>query len=225
VSEIFPLEVRALAIAFFYAIGTAIGGIAGPLVFERLASTGDPSQVMIGYLVGAAVMAFGGIMELLLGVPAEQKQLEDIAKPLTAEEAEREEAEPQDAARRREELERRRRTRQERDRAGLRRFRLGPGSASFSPFIAQPADEAWLDEQIGIIQRALGEHGALPRSELAHRVGARYWGPGVFRRALREAVLEEIVRRVGRDRYELATDGAPDGGNGKPVGDTSSTTT
>jgi MFS family permease len=225
VSEIFPLEVRALAIAFFYAIGTAIGGIAGPLVFERLASTGDPSQVMIGYLVGAAVMAFGGIMELLLWVPAEQKQLEDIAKPLTAEEAEREEAEPQDAARRREELERRRRTRQERDRAGLRRFRLGPGSASFSPFIAQPADEAWLDEQIGIIQRALGEHGALPRSELAHRVGARYWGPGVFRRALREAVLEEIVRRVGRDRYELATDGAPDGGNGKPVGDTSSTTT
>jgi MFS family permease len=225
VSEIFPLEVRALAIAFFYAIGTAIGGIAGPLVFERLASTGDPSQVMIGYLVGAAVMAFGGIMELLLGVPAEQKQLEDIAKPLTAEEAEREEAEPQDAARRREELERRRRTRQERDRAGLRRFRLGPGSASFSPFIAQPADEAWLDEQIGIIQRALGEHGALPRSELAHRVGARYWCPGVFRRALREAVLEEIVRRVGRDRYELATDGAPDGGNGKPVGDTSSTTT
>jgi MFS family permease len=225
VSEIFPLEVRALAIAFFYAIGTAIGGIAGPLVFERLASTGDPSQVMIGYLVGAAVMAFGGIMELLLGVPAEQKQLEDIAKPLTAEEAEREEAEPQDAARRREELERRRRTRQERDRAGLRRFRLGPGSASFSPFIAQPADEAWLDEQIGIIQRALGEHGALPRSELAHRVGARYWGPGVFRRALREAILEEIVRRVGRDRYELATDGAPDGGNGKPVGDTSSTTT
>ena len=88
VSEIFPLEVRALAIAFFYAIGTAIGGIAGPLVFERLASTGDPSQVMIGYLIGAGVMAFGGIMELFLGVPAEQRQLEDIAKPLTAEEAE-----------------------------------------------------------------------------------------------------------------------------------------
>ena len=55
VSEIFPMEVRALAIAFFYAIGTAIGGISGPLVFERLAQSADPGQVAIGYVIGAVV--------------------------------------------------------------------------------------------------------------------------------------------------------------------------
>ena len=90
VSEIFPMEIRALAIAFFYAIGTAIGGITGPLVFEKLGESGDVSQVMIAYLIGAAVMAVGGIAELFLGVRAEQKPLENIAKPITAREAEEE---------------------------------------------------------------------------------------------------------------------------------------
>ena len=77
VSEIFPMEVRALAIAFFYAIGTAIGGISGPLVFEKLAESGDPGQVAIGYVIGAIVMAIGGIAELFLGVRAEGKNLEE----------------------------------------------------------------------------------------------------------------------------------------------------
>ena len=90
VSEIFPMEIRALAIAFFYAIGTAIGGITGPLVFEKLGESGDVGQVMIAYLIGAAVMAVGGIAELMLGVRAEQKPLENIAKPITAREAEEE---------------------------------------------------------------------------------------------------------------------------------------
>ena len=88
VSEIFPMEIRALAIAFFYAVGTAIGGITGPLVFEKLGESGDVGQVMIAYLIGAAVMAVGGITELILGVRAEQQPLEDIAKPITAREAE-----------------------------------------------------------------------------------------------------------------------------------------
>ena len=82
------MEIRALAIAFFYAIGTAIGGITGPLVFQKLGESGDPGQVMIAYLIGAAVMAVGGIVELFLGVRAEQQPLEDIAKPITAQEAE-----------------------------------------------------------------------------------------------------------------------------------------
>jgi MFS family permease len=89
VSEIFPMEMRALAIAFFYAVGTAIGGITGPLVFQKLGESGDVSQVMLAYLIGAAVMAVGGIVELILGLRAEQKQLEEIAAPLTAQEAER----------------------------------------------------------------------------------------------------------------------------------------
>ncbi len=213
VSEIFPMEVRALAIAFFYAIGTAIGGITGPQVFERLGSSGDPGQVAIGYLVGAAVMAIGGVVELVLGVRAEQRKLEDIAMPITAEEAERgEEAEAPvsdeeaEAARRAEEVARRHRERAARERAGLRRLRPGPGSASFSPFIGQPppfTDPGWVDEEIEIIVRALDEHGQLSREELGRRIGARYWGPGRYRAALREALAEGAARRVGRNLYAV----------------------
>jgi hypothetical protein len=88
VSEVFPMETRALAIAFFFAIGTATGGIVGPLLFGQLIHSGNRHLVAIGFLIGAGVMAVGGIAELLFGVRAEQKSLENIAKPLTAEEAE-----------------------------------------------------------------------------------------------------------------------------------------
>jgi MFS family permease len=208
VSEVFPMEVRALAIAFFYAIGTAIGGITGPQVFERLASTGNPSDVMIGYLIGAGVMAIGGIAELFLGVRAERTQLEEIAKPITAREAEEAEGAPAD-----EEAERRHRARIDRERAGLRRWRPGPGTTTYSPFFSEPAEyrQEWLDQEIGIIGRALAETGETTRGELARKVGARYWGPGRFRTALREAVAEGSARRVRRDRYAPA-DGATLGG-------------
>jgi MFS family permease len=88
VSEIFPMETRALAIAFFYAIGTAIGGITGPLLFGRLIESGDVGNVAIGFFIGAGIMAVGGIVEILFGVKAEGRSLEDIAKPLTAEDVE-----------------------------------------------------------------------------------------------------------------------------------------
>ncbi|WP_232303527.1 MFS transporter [Pseudofrankia sp. DC12] len=84
VSEIFPMETRALAIAFFYAAGTAIGGITGPLLFGRLIETGRTGPVMVGFLVGAGAMALGGVAELALGVEAAGRSLEDIASPLTA---------------------------------------------------------------------------------------------------------------------------------------------
>ncbi len=87
VSEIFPMETRAMAISFFYAVGTAIGGISGPLLFGKLIESGE-SSVMWGYLLGAALMVGAGVVEIFLGVEAAQKQLEDIAKPLTAEDAE-----------------------------------------------------------------------------------------------------------------------------------------
>ncbi|MCK9878759.1 MFS transporter [Frankia sp. Ag45/Mut15] len=83
VSEIFPMETRALAIAFFYAIGTGIGGIAGSLLFGHLIDTGRTGPVMVGFLIGAAVMAIGGVAELLLGVDAAGRSLEEIAAPLT----------------------------------------------------------------------------------------------------------------------------------------------
>ncbi len=93
VSEIFPMETRALAIAFFYAVGTGAGGITGPLLFGNLINSGERGAVAIAFFIGAAVMALGGIAEIFFGVKAEQQELEDIAKPLTAEEAEEGEAE------------------------------------------------------------------------------------------------------------------------------------
>jgi hypothetical protein len=77
-----------MAISFFYAVGTAIGGITGPLLFGRLIETGGETNVMYGYLLGAALMIAAGVVEIALGVEAEGRQLEDIAKPLTAEDAE-----------------------------------------------------------------------------------------------------------------------------------------
>jgi MFS family permease len=84
VSEIFPMETRALAIAFFYAVGTAIGGITGPLLFGQLIGSGERGLVAVAFLIGAVVMAIGGLVELAWGVKAEGRQLEDIAAPLTA---------------------------------------------------------------------------------------------------------------------------------------------
>jgi MFS family permease len=90
-SEVFPMETRALCIAFFYAIGTAAGGISGPLYFGHLidaaTASGDISGIAPGYFVGAVLMVAGGIVAIFLGVHAEQKSLEDIATPLTAQDA------------------------------------------------------------------------------------------------------------------------------------------
>jgi MFS family permease len=88
VSEVFPLETRAMCIAVFYAVGTGAGGIAGPLLFAHLIESGKPSHVAIGFLIGAAAMILAGIAELVYGVRAERASLESIAKPLTAQDAE-----------------------------------------------------------------------------------------------------------------------------------------
>ncbi|HYD70872.1 MFS transporter [Azospirillum sp.] len=82
VSESFPLEARATAIALFYALGTALGGVAAPWFFGRLIATGDPGQILIGYLIGAGLMILAAGVELLLGVSAERKSLETVATPL-----------------------------------------------------------------------------------------------------------------------------------------------
>jgi MFS family permease len=88
-SEIFPMETRALCIAFFYAIGTAAGGIAGPLLFgyliDHATASKDITGIAIGYYIGAVLMIGGGIVEAFLGVKAEGQSLESIAQPLTAE--------------------------------------------------------------------------------------------------------------------------------------------
>jgi MFS family permease len=83
VSETFPLELRAMAIAVFYAVGTGLGGIAGPLLFGRLIETGSRGEVFIGYLIGAALMLGAAVVLLIWGVAAERKPLESFCRPLT----------------------------------------------------------------------------------------------------------------------------------------------
>ena len=83
VSETFPLEMRALAIALFYAVGTAIGGIVGPWLFGVLIDTGSRASVFGGYLVGALLMVSAGAIAWRWGVAAERKPLEMVARPLT----------------------------------------------------------------------------------------------------------------------------------------------
>jgi MFS family permease len=202
VSEVFPMETRALAIAFFYAIGTGAGGIAGPLLFGHLIATNSRGWVTVAFLIGAAVMALGGIAELFLGVKAEQASLEDIAKPLTAEEAE-EGAMPGEDAEESED-ERRWREREEGDRA--RRYRLGPGGGErfYSPGMVgtagatRRAHPSLRDREIDAIAAALDDGGPMRIRELHTRVGARRWGPGRFDSALATAVREGRARRLSR---------------------------
>jgi MFS family permease len=172
VSEIFPMETRALSIAFFYAVGTAAGGIVGPILFGHLIASGSQDQVAIGFFIGAVVMSIGGIAELLFGVRAEQKQLEEVAEPLSAEGVE--------------------------GRRAPGRWRPGPGplSSARAMGVSGPHPPVPLDSEVSIIANALQEHGSANRQELARRVGGRYWGPGRFREALHEAVSQGRAKRL-----------------------------
>jgi MFS family permease len=82
VSETFPIEVRALAIAVFYAIGTGIGGVAGPALFGVLIDTGSRNSVFAGYLFGAVLMVAAAIVGWRYAIAAERQPLESVARPL-----------------------------------------------------------------------------------------------------------------------------------------------
>ncbi|MGW0148023.1 MFS transporter [Streptomyces sp. NPDC003333] len=236
VSEVFPMETRALSISLFFAIGTAVGGITGPLLFGHLIHSGDTDLVAIGFIVGAAAMALGGLAEVVYGVRAEQQSLENIARPLTAEEADaawRDESASPEARERRPEParqavdERDRRIadrtarRRERERAGARRYRPGTGQGSrmYSPGMAGTAGtasrtsamaERRLDEEVEQITHALRESGPTSRDQLEQAVDGRSWGPGRFRRALRESERESRAKSLGGGGY------APADGAGRP---------
>ncbi len=92
VSEIFPMETRALAIALFYAVGTGLGGIIGPVLFGRLVESEQVGQVTVGYLIGAGLMIAAGLVQWFLGVEAARRSLEDIAEPLSAQTIDRAQA-------------------------------------------------------------------------------------------------------------------------------------
>jgi MFS family permease len=204
VSEIFPMETRALAIAFFYAVGTAIGGITGPLLFGKLVATEDVNQVFWGYILGAALMIGAGIVQAVIGIEAAQKNLEDVAKPLSAEAAEGAEDEERPAAERATD-ERRPATR---PRGRRERVRFGPSEAgtSWSPILqsssrAVPDEDT--DEEVAALVGALRAAGpqGLERHALGTQVHCRLWGPGRYRRALGIAQSRGDIRRTGRSRF------------------------
>ena len=141
-------------------------------------------------------MAIGGIAELLFGVRAEQKQLEDIAEPLTAEGEDEgkgaEEARPAE-----------RPPAPPAPRPRATRFRLGPGPlySARGMGVSGPHAKVAVDREAQIIARALDEHGSANRRELRRRVGARYWGPGRFAEALSQAVQKGEVKRLPRGQF------------------------
>ncbi|MEU4828254.1 MFS transporter [Actinomadura sp. NPDC023710] len=228
VSEIFPMETRALAIALFFAVGTAVGGITGPALFGQFIGSGRLDLVAVGFFIGCGAMMLGGFAELIFGVRAEQQSLENIARPLTAEEAEASTPQEQEGLRRaalerelpaedrRRSDERDRRVREraarrrKREMARPQRFRPGPGgSQTYSPGMMGTAgtpsrstavSERELDREIDDLVHATGA-GPVERRDLAKRVRARSWGPGRFRQALEEATKEGRLLRLTRSRY------------------------
>ena len=84
VSEIFPLEIRAFAIAIFYATGTLTGGVFAPWLFGSIIATGLSGTLVCGYLAAAALMIAGAVVEAWIGIPAERRSLEHIATPLSS---------------------------------------------------------------------------------------------------------------------------------------------
>ena len=83
-SENFPVEIRALAIAFFYSAGTAIGGTVAPFLFAVLIESGSRESVFVGYLLGSLLMVVAAIVAAIWGVAAERKPLEEVARPLSS---------------------------------------------------------------------------------------------------------------------------------------------
>lgn len=83
VAETFPLEIRALAIAVFYALGTGLGGIIGPMLFGQLIQTQERSSLFLGYVIGAVMMCAAAVVQAVWGVAAERQSLEQVARPLS----------------------------------------------------------------------------------------------------------------------------------------------
>ncbi|MFD6282041.1 MFS transporter [Streptomyces sp. NPDC060209] len=237
VSEVFPMETRALSISLFFAIGTAVGGITGPMLFGQFIHSGNKNLVALGFIIGAAAMALGGIVEVFFGVRAERQSLESIATPLTAEEAEaewrnepspqaeRDRARPEEdrrkARHRDERIVGRRIRRHEREETGGRKYRPGPGSSFYSPGMvgsmgktsrSAAAAERALDEEIEKVVKILEERGPTELKELEKAVEGKSWGPGRFRKALREAVRES--RAEGRPDGVYARAGRPSASGG-----------
>ncbi len=84
VSEVFPLEMRGVAISIFYALGTLVGGVAAPALFGRLVDTGSRTYLLYGFVLAAVLMLAAAAAEAVIGVAAEGKSLEEINAPMAA---------------------------------------------------------------------------------------------------------------------------------------------
>ena len=219
VSEIFPMETRAMAIAFFYAIGTLVGGATGPLLFGKLVETEKETAVFWGFVLGATMMIVGGVIQAIWGVKAEQRSLEDVALPVGRGGGRRgrrrgrpDDARPRDG----------RRAGASRasparslaaggDRgAGRRQGAFGPSQAqmTWSPqqLSVRSDVDTDIDEEVDELARVLGT--ARPADPQGARRARQLppLGPGRFGRALRQGVLSGRIRRTGRDRYEAGAE-------------------
>ncbi len=199
VSEIYPMETRAVAIALFYAVGTGLGGIIGPVLFGHLIATKDPSDTAIGYLIGGALMFAAGVVEIFLGVDAAKKSLEDVASPLTATDSTGDSTESGDGTSAKQPPRTPRTSRPypypaQSGRFG--RYDLRPGSTAL-----REARRAVSQREVDVVTEALRRDGPATVPALARRVGARYWGPGRLREVLREAQARGQVIRRGRETF------------------------
>jgi MFS family permease len=170
VSEVFPLKIRAMAIAFFYAVGTGLGGIIGPALLGKLIGSQSTTETMVGFLIAAGWLVAAGVTALFLAVDAEQKSLEDVAEPLSAEGEDEAADEP---------------VSREREHFG------------WSPRYSYVNRDYDVSGQVAALVRTAGEAARpLPERELLARTNARHWGPSVARRALRRAVAEGRLERT-----------------------------
>ena len=201
-SEVFPMETRALCIAFFYAIGTAVGGITGPLYFGKLidnaSESGDITKIAIGYFVGAALMIAGGIVAAFLGVKAEGKSLESLAQPLTAEDDD-------DRHRRDDEQDERPRHRTDGRRTTM--TPMPPPKAS-----TEGPRDRHVHYEIGqIVRAAPGRRAPEPRGPRP-LVGAEYWEPALrpsLALAVRRPAHPAGRRAARRDLTAVVEAGGP----------------
>lgn len=159
-----------MSIALFYAVGTGLGGIVGPLLFGHLVATRALWPVAVGYFIGAVVMAGGGVVEWIFGVEAAGRSLEDIAAPLSS----GEHASSRTATR-----------------SGYAPAPVASGYPRQHPLM-----EPDRQREADAIAAAVAD-GPLDRQTLRERVGAAGWGPGRFGAALRLAALRGAVHRTG----------------------------
>jgi len=211
VSEIFPMETRALAIAFFYAVGTGAGGIVGPALFGNLVATKRPGDMAVGYLVGGVLMAAAGIVEIFLGVDAEQRSLEQLATPLSAADggtggrraaAGAPGTEPVSEGARAPAGSLPRQT----GPYPFPRRRIGGTWAPLPRASVLPPTNPYLAGEVDTLVDQLREAGPTTAVALSRSVGARFWGPGRFRTAMRSGLASGRIRRLGRGRYAAGSD-------------------